>query len=97
MDKIGSQLGYLHTRTRYTTTIASPFASDSGDESTGSSVSYIILSDSKVEDVASPIAVLNYAPTSNAETEPFEAPPSQDYAPALDVDPKSFEAPTSPD
>ncbi|GKD63742.1 hypothetical protein Tco_1305850 [Tanacetum coccineum] len=70
---------------------------DYDDESIGSSVSYIILSDSETKDTVSLTAVLDYAPDFDAETESFEAPPSPDYASALDADTKPLEAPTSPD
>ncbi|GKD79740.1 hypothetical protein Tco_1342361 [Tanacetum coccineum] len=59
--------------------------SDSDDESTGSSVTYIVLSDSEVEDTASPttfkppspdyvLTSPNYVPASYTEIKPFEAP-----------------------
>ncbi|GJU64941.1 hypothetical protein Tco_1246776 [Tanacetum coccineum] len=67
------------------------------DESTESSIYYIILSDSEAEGVASPTAVLDYALVSNTDTELFEAPPSPDYALALDADTEFLEAPASPD
>ncbi|GJX94480.1 hypothetical protein Tco_0349066 [Tanacetum coccineum] len=70
---------------------------DSDDESSGSSISYIILSDTETEDTASPTIVPNYAPPSNHETKPFEAPPSPDYTPALDTETKPLEAPALPD
>ncbi|GJT13819.1 hypothetical protein Tco_0860861 [Tanacetum coccineum] len=58
---------------------------DSDDESIGSSVSYIILSDSEAKDIASPTAVLDYVPAWDTDTEPFEAPTSPDYAPGKTV------------
>ncbi|GJT79997.1 hypothetical protein Tco_1054339 [Tanacetum coccineum] len=56
------------------------------DESTGSSISYIILSDLKVDGVASPTVVLDFALVSDTDSESFEDPPSPDYAPASDDD-----------
>ncbi|GJT26555.1 hypothetical protein Tco_0906830 [Tanacetum coccineum] len=56
------------------------------DESTGSSISYIILSDSEVDGVASPTAILDFALVSDTDSESFEDPPSPDYAPASDDD-----------
>ncbi|GKB13966.1 hypothetical protein Tco_0847889 [Tanacetum coccineum] len=66
--------------------------SDSDNESTGSSVSYIILSDLEVKNIASPAAVTppladyvlvlpDYILISDIETEPFEAPTSPNYTP----------------
>ncbi|GJR26300.1 hypothetical protein Tco_1102532 [Tanacetum coccineum] len=70
-------------------------SSDSYDESFDSSVSYI-RSDRETADIASPTMVLDYAPAFNAETEPFEAPPSPDYASASNADTEPLEAPASP-
>ncbi|GJS89180.1 hypothetical protein Tco_0771816 [Tanacetum coccineum] len=76
--------------------------SDSDDESTGWSVSYIILSDTEDEDTASPAALAapspayvsaspDYVPASDTETEPFEAPTSPDYTQGSDAETKPFE------
>ncbi|GJV48003.1 hypothetical protein Tco_1438215 [Tanacetum coccineum] len=70
-------------------------SSDSYDESIDSSVSYILL-DKETADIASPTTVLDYALAFNAETKPFEAPPSPDYALASDADTEPLEAPASP-
>nr|GFA26447.1 hypothetical protein [Tanacetum cinerariifolium] len=69
----------------------------SDDESIGSSISYIILSNSKTDGAASPIVVLDFALVLDTDSEPFEAPPSLDYASTLDDDIEFLESPTSPD
>ncbi|GKB37820.1 hypothetical protein Tco_0882762 [Tanacetum coccineum] len=66
-------------------------SSDFDDESTDSFVSYIILSDSKIEDVASPTVVLNYVLDSNTYTESFEVPASPDYTLGSNTETKPFE------
>ncbi|GJV49590.1 hypothetical protein Tco_1439802 [Tanacetum coccineum] len=66
-------------------------SSDFDDESTDSFVSYIILSDSKIEDVASPTVVLNYVLDSNTDTESFEVPASPDYTLGSNTETKPFE------
>ncbi|GJT87767.1 hypothetical protein Tco_1069484 [Tanacetum coccineum] len=48
-------------------------SSGSDDESTGSSTSYIILSDSKAEGVASPTTVLDFTPEDPQEADPEES------------------------
>nr|GFC37749.1 hypothetical protein [Tanacetum cinerariifolium] len=68
----------------------------SDDESIGSSISYIILSNSKTDGAASPIAVLDFALVLDTDSEPFEAPPSLNYASTLDDDIEFLESPTSP-
>nr|GFA68529.1 hypothetical protein [Tanacetum cinerariifolium] len=61
------------------------------EESIGSSISYIILSDSEAEHVTSPIVILDYALSSDTDTEPFKALPSPDDTPTSDVEIEPFE------
>nr|GEY40316.1 hypothetical protein [Tanacetum cinerariifolium] len=63
--------------------------SDSNNESSGSFISYIILSDSEAEETASPAALTPSSPDYILT--------SPDYLPALDMKTKSFEALASPD
>ncbi|GJV33635.1 hypothetical protein Tco_1394035 [Tanacetum coccineum] len=52
-------------------------SSDSDDESTGSSISYIILSNSKAEDIALLTLVLDYVQASDINTESSEEDPQE--------------------
>ncbi|GJS56978.1 hypothetical protein Tco_0651762 [Tanacetum coccineum] len=76
--------------------------SDFDNESTVLSVSYIILLDSEVKNIASPAALTppladyvlvlpDYIPVSDIETEPFEAPTSPNYTPGSDTKIEPFE------
>ncbi|GJW79312.1 hypothetical protein Tco_0140994, partial [Tanacetum coccineum] len=72
------------------------------DESIGSSVSYIILSDSEADDTTLPVVLApplpdyvqaspNYVLPLDIKTEPFEAPASADYAPGSDIETEPLE------
>ncbi|GJS03307.1 hypothetical protein Tco_0319815 [Tanacetum coccineum] len=75
---------------------------DSKNESTGSSISYIILSESNAKETASPAALAppspdyipssqDYVLASNTKTKPFEAPTLPNYASGLDTKTEPFE------